>query len=140
MSENQTFSGVFRGIEMEHWVKMSYWFSNELKIKCISDFVINYLENSEAIPWGVLCKKVFLEILQNSQENTFARVSFLITLQACLRSPEFCEISKNTFFTEHIWATVSRNCKDSGKDEQKRHDFGTIFFISKFLKLLEIYK
>ena len=27
-------------------------------------------------------KKVFLEILQNSQENTCARVSFLIKLQA----------------------------------------------------------
>ena len=31
---------------------------------------------------GVLCKKVFLEISQNSQENTCARVSFLIKLQA----------------------------------------------------------
>ena len=34
---------------------------------------------------------MFLEISQNSQENT------------C----EFCEISKNTFFTEHVWATAS---------------------------------
>ena len=31
---------------------------------------------------GVLWKKVFLEISQNSQENTCARVSFLIKLQA----------------------------------------------------------
>ena len=31
---------------------------------------------------GVLSKKVFLEILQNSRENTCARVSFLIKLQA----------------------------------------------------------
>ena len=38
-------------------------------------------------------KKVFLEISQNSQENTSARVSFLIKLFSC----EFCEISKNTF-------------------------------------------
>ena len=30
----------------------------------------------------VFCKKVFLEILQNSQENTCARVCFLIKLQA----------------------------------------------------------
>ena len=28
------------------------------------------------------CKKVFLKVLQNSQENTCARVSFLIELQA----------------------------------------------------------
>ena len=30
-------------------------------------------------------KKVFLEISQNSQENTCARASFLIKLQACLQ-------------------------------------------------------
>ena len=30
----------------------------------------------------VLCKKVFLEISQGSQENTCGRVSFLIKLQA----------------------------------------------------------
>ena len=65
---------------------------------------------------------MFLEILQNSQENTCDRVSFLIKLQASgpqacifikiktlaqLFSGEFCEIAKNTFFTEHLWATVS---------------------------------
>ena len=55
-------------------------------------------------------KKVFLEISQNSLENTYARVSFLINLQtkawnfikkeilAQVFSCEFCEISKNTFF------------------------------------------
>ena len=50
-------------------------------------------------------KKVFLEILQNSQENTCARASILIKLQAFIKietlaqvfSCEFCEISKNTF-------------------------------------------
>ena len=36
---------------------------------------------SEAATRGVLWKKVFLEISQNSQENTCARVSFLKTLQ-----------------------------------------------------------
>ena len=58
----------------------------------------------------VFCKKVFLETPQNSQENTCARASFLIKLQAqaCnlikkealaqVFSYEFCEISKNTFF------------------------------------------
>ena len=40
---------------------------------------------------------MFLEISQNSQENTCARVSFLIKLQASGPSVfcEFCEISKN---------------------------------------------
>ena len=58
----------------------------------------------------VFCKNVFLEILQNSKENTCARVSFLIKLQAWdlqlywkrelaqMFSCEFCGISKNTFF------------------------------------------
>ena len=73
---------------------------------------------------------MFLEISQNLQENTCARVSFLIKLQALffnkvvgLRpkacnfikkeilahvfSCEFCEISKNTFFTEHLWTAAS---------------------------------
>ena len=64
---------------------------------------------------------MFLEILQNSQENTCVRVSFLIKLQAeaetCnyiknealaqVLSCEFCEISKNIFFPEHFWMTAS---------------------------------
>ena len=62
--------------------------------------------------WSV--KKVFLEILQNSQENTCARVSLLINLQAkaCnfikretlvqVFSCEFCEISQTPFLIEHL--------------------------------------
>ena len=52
-------------------------------------------------------KKLFLKISQNSQENTCARVSFLMKLQAKAFvtketleqdfSCEFCEIFKNTF-------------------------------------------
>ena len=57
-------------------------------------------------------KNVFSEISQNLQENTCARVSFLINMQASGLSPatlskkrlwhrcfscEFCEIFKNTF-------------------------------------------
>ena len=61
---------------------------------------------------------LFLEILQNSQESTCAGVSFLIKLQASrpatakketlaqMFSYEFCEISKETFFTEHLWTTA----------------------------------
>ena len=48
---------------------------------------------------------MFLEISQNSQENTCVRVSFLKKLQAFIKketlaqvfSCEFCKISKNTF-------------------------------------------
>ena len=64
---------------------------------------------TEAVAQRCSVKKVFLEILPNSRENTCARVSFLIKLQAetCsfikketlaqVFSCEFCEISKNTF-------------------------------------------
>ena len=60
---------------------------------------------TEAVAERCSAEKVFLEVLQNSQENTCARVSFLIN--ACnffkketltqVFSCEFCEISKNTF-------------------------------------------
>ena len=45
------------------------------------------------------CKKDVLRILQNSQENTCARVSFLISCKpsAQVFSSEFCKIFKNTF-------------------------------------------
>ena len=44
---------------------------------------------------------VFLEISENSQENTCA--SKLAQVFSC----EFSEISNNTFFTEHLRATAS---------------------------------
>ena len=62
---------------------------------------------------------MFLEISQHPQENTCTRVSFSIKLQAeaynyikketlaQVFSCEFCEISKNTYFTEHLWDTAS---------------------------------
>ena len=65
---------------------------------------------SEVVAQRCSVKKVLLEILQNSQENTCARVSFLIKLQAFIKketlSQVFCGISKKTFFAEHLRATV----------------------------------
>ena len=64
---------------------------------------------SEEVVRRCSVKKVFLEISQNSQENTCARVFFLIKLRASpcsfikketlaqVLSCEFFEISKNTF-------------------------------------------
>ena len=75
---------------------------------------------SETATERVLYEKMFLEISQNSQENTRA---FLMKLQASACNfikkealsqvfpCEFCEISKNIFFTEHLWATTSTLCK-----------------------------
>ena len=65
--------------------------------------------NTEAAFGGVLYKKVFLKIVQNSQENTCVRDSFLMKRLAQVFSSEFSEIFKNTFFTEHIQATTSKN-------------------------------
>ena len=55
-----------------------------------------------------------LEISQNFQENACVRVPLKLQvsdLQLYLKSDfgtscEFYEISKNTFFTEHLWATA----------------------------------
>ena len=70
----------------------------------------------EAVVQRCSVKKRFLEISQNSQESTCARVSFLIKLQAYrpatlflkmtlvqVFSCEFCEICKAPFFIEHLW-------------------------------------
>ena len=39
-------------------------------------FKVKKVETSEELARGALCKKVFLEISQNSHENTCARFSF----------------------------------------------------------------
>ena len=65
-------------------------------------------------PFTIAAKLTILD----SKENTFARVSFLIKLQAfCnlikketlaqMLSCELCEISKNTFSAELLWTTAS---------------------------------
>ena len=76
-------------------------------------------------------KKVFLKVSQNSQENAFAKVSFLIKLQTLLKKRlwhrcfpvNFCEIFKNTFFIEHL-QTTSSVCFSLGKI------FGPSFLVS----------
>ena len=67
----------------------------------------------EAVVQRCSVQKIFLKFSQNSQENTCARVSFLIKLlrlatllkkrlwHRCF-SRGFCEIFKNIFFTEHL--------------------------------------
>ena len=59
-------------------------------------------------------KKGVLEISQNSQEKTCTRVIFLNKVASIKKdtlaqvlSCKFCEISKNTFFKEHLWTTAS---------------------------------
>ena len=96
-------------------------------LRCLLDFSeIFFFEilppfSSETFVQRCFVKKVFLEISQNSQENTCARDSFLIKLRAetCnfikkeslaqVFSCEFCEISKSTFFyrTPPVAASIS---------------------------------
>ena len=71
--------------------------------------LLEKVQFTEAVSQRCSVKKMFLEILQNLQENTCARVSFLIKLQVSVFngikketltqvfSCEFCEISKSTF-------------------------------------------
>ena len=96
------------------------------------------IEMLEAATRGVLCKKVFLEISQNSQESICARASFLIKLQAYnfikketlvqVFSCEFCEISINTFSTEHLQKTTSKMLELPNFG----HYYYVITFISKY--------
>ena len=71
--------------------------------------------NSEAVGRRCSVKKVFLKLSQNSQNNTCARIPFLMKLQAdeaCsyikkeplaqVFSCEICEFFKKTVFTEHF--------------------------------------
>ena len=77
-------------------------------------FCSTFLSITEVVAWRGSVKKVFLEILQNSQESTCARVSFLLKLQAeacnfikkeTLTQVFCCEFSKflrTTFLKEHL--------------------------------------
>ena len=58
-------------------------------------------------------KKGFLKNFTISQENTCARVSFLIKFPARVFSCKICEIFKNTFFIEHFRTTASRKIEAS---------------------------
>ena len=81
------------------------WTKKEVHMTC----KISYEHLTEAVVQTSSVKKVFLEISQNSQENTCARVSILIKCRPeacnCIKietlaqvfSCNFCEISMNTF-------------------------------------------
>ena len=54
--------------------------SVQRKLTWMSSNRTGKLQATEAATGGLLQENLFLDILQNSQENTYARVSFLITL------------------------------------------------------------
>ena len=73
------------------------------------------------------CKKVFLKILQNLQENTFESEACNFIKKENLAqvfSSEFCEVFKNTFFyrTPLVTASiVSKVIVSSGDQKLKKH-------------------
>ena len=80
-------------------------------------------------PPEVFYKKGYLKISQNSQESTCARVSFFIKVAgfnlkkeilAQVFSSEFFEISKDTFFTEHLLRLL---LEIPIKDDLKKHGY-----------------
>ena len=64
-------------------------------------FTKSRIHCTEAATRGVLWKKMFLKISQNSTCN-FIEKEALAQVFSC----EFCKISKNTFFTEHLRTTA----------------------------------
>ena len=74
----------------------------------------------EAVVQRCSVKKLLLEISQKSQENTCARVSFLIKLQAWLATlfkkrlwhrcfpVNFVKFLRTPFFIEHLWWLLLR--------------------------------
>ena len=77
-----------------------------LDMKYRSEFK-HVFTNPEAVTQRCLVKKVFIEILQNSQENKshfFNAVAGLKKRLVQVLSCEFYKISKNTFFYRiHLW-------------------------------------
>ena len=67
--------------------------------KAILSGIALHLDSSEAVTQACSVKKVFLEISQNSQENTYARVSILIKLQAWGFWLLVSDSSKNVLFS-----------------------------------------
>ena len=70
---------------------------------------------------------MFLVILQNSQKNTRTRDSFLMKLQVF--SCEFCKISRNTFFSEHLRTTASADSQIQYRLNDKCYEFYDIWVI-----------
>ena len=62
------------------WADIEKFSQNNTSVLLVC--IVTNFQLPEPATRGILCKKVLLEISQNSQENTCARVSFLIKLQA----------------------------------------------------------
>ena len=98
-----------------HWISTAFiWITTFLKTECLMLNLMLFSRYRSSRP-EVFCKKVFLKFSQNSQENTCARVSFLIKFNKVVKketlaqvfSCEFCEIFKNRFFKRVLLVAAS---------------------------------
>ena len=97
--------------------------------------------------WSV--KKVFLRILQNSQENTWARAYFLIMLQALRPAPllkkrlwprnfpvNLAKFLRTSFSIEHLWWLLLRDVLRilSNINDRKQKREAAVLYKKVFLK------
>ena len=87
----------------------------EGELSLIPSYIGTTKSSKEVVVRKCSVKKVFLEVLQNSKENTCARASFLIKLQWGLRlyyknrpwhrrfPVNFAKFLKTTFIIKHFW-------------------------------------
>ena len=88
------------------------YFSKKFHHKYLTGSSYMFDRCSKQSPGGVMKEKVFLEVSENSLENTCARFSFLIKLQACLsRIPlsRTFTASNFTFGSFRIYYNMSYN-------------------------------
>ena len=80
---------------------------------CVGLYVSNHINNKTCLPGQkqppeVFCEKgVLRKFTKFTGKHLCQSLFFKNETLAQVFSCEFCENSKNTFFTEHLWATAS---------------------------------
>ena len=102
-------------LESSRYIISMLEYATHFSLVLLLDMFSYQLPISRSSRPDVFCEKEFLEISQNSQENTRARVSFLIKLQAAPATSlkrrlwhrcfpvNFAKFLRTSFFTEHLW-------------------------------------
>ena len=65
------------------------------------------LRNFKKFTGKQLCQSLFFNKVAELRPATLLKNEILAQVFSC----EFCEISKNTFLTEHLWAAASEDVK-----------------------------
>ena len=91
-----------------NWIAQTIW-ECQMSISIKYLHVILFIEKIEAVVQKYSVKKVFLNILQSSQETPVPEACNFIKHEALAQvfSCRFCDMFKKTFFNEHFRATAS---------------------------------